>query len=266
MLKRRLIPVLFLKEGFLVRSEKFTIHQNLGNPVAQVKRYNLWDVDELIYIDISREEHYDRKREDQGLENPNNIYDIIKMVSKECFMPLTFGGRIRTLDDIRKRLELGADKVTINTHALNEPEFINKAASVFGSQCIIVSMDVLRMDDAVNGSHYQVCKDFGKVAVDKTPLDWALEAQERGAGEIFLNSIDRDGMACGYDVEIIKTISSALTIPVIACGGAAKDSDFAEVYDKTDVSAVAAGNTFHFKEMSYVYAKQYLRKRNYNIR
>lgn len=261
MLKNRLIPVLFLKNGFLVRSEEFSYHQNLGNPVAQVERYNAWNVDELIYIDISETDSYDRGREDSAIHNPGSIYDIITMVAQKCFMPLTFGGRIRNLEDIRKRLSLGADKVTINSQAITDPAFITEAAKEFGSQAIIVSIDVVYTD----GGHW-VYTDRGKTKTLKRPWDWAKEAQDRGAGEIFLNSIDRDGMANGYDIPLIQKVVDATSIPVIACGGVGNNTHFIAGLLEGKASAIAAGNIFNFKELSYILAKKELKKHNINVR
>ncbi len=263
MLKNRLIAVLYLKNGFLVRSEGFDLHQRLGNPVAQVTRYNAWDVDELIYIDISRQRDYDLNRDDLGgVKNARSIEEIIPIVAKKCFMPLTFGGWIRTLEDIRVRMSLGSDKVTINTQALADPEFITAAAEKFGSQAIVVSIDVLRHGD---GSH-EVFSGWGKEATGRSPEDWAREAEERGAGEIFLNSIDRDGSAGGYDLELIRKVTAVTNIPVIACGGVGRHVHFKEGLLEGGASAVAAGNIFNFKEMAYVLAKRYLRKEGLNVR
>jgi imidazole glycerol-phosphate synthase subunit HisF len=262
MLKNRLIPVLFLKHGFLVRSEGFSYHQNLGNPVAQVERYNAWNVDELIYIDITPDNHYDRRREDLGIENPDNIYDIISLVSRKCFMPLTVGGKIRTLEDIHKRLALGADKVTINSKAIEAPEFIKEAAAHFGSQSIVISIDVRKHDD---GS-YEIYSGGGKIPTGLKPHIWAKEAENMGAGEILLNSIDRDGRAVGYDLDLLKIVNNTVSIPVIACGGVGNYQHFAEGLQDAGISAVAAGNIFHFKEMSYLHAKQHLKKAGLNVR
>jgi len=263
MLKNRLIPVLFLKNGFLVRSEGFSYHQKLGNPITQVARYNAWNVDELIYIDISRDDWYDRNRDDIGaMDNPNNLQEIIKEVSKKCFMPLAFGGRIRTLDEIKNRLSLGADKVTINSHALENPEFIKEASEMFGSQAIIVSIDV-----SINSQQkHEVMNNFGQDFTGLSPEKWAKKAERMGAGEIFLNSVKRDGLANGYDLDLIEKVNNAINIPLIACGGVGRYQDFADGLLGGKVSAVAAGNIFHFKEMSYILAKKELHKAGLNVR
>jgi imidazole glycerol-phosphate synthase subunit HisF len=260
MLKKRLIPILFLKNGLLVRSEGFCYHQNLGNPLAEVKRYSEWNVDELIYIDISREKYYDLRRDDLKVENKSSLLDIVHDVSKVCFMPLTFGGGIRSLEDIRQLIHNGADKITINTIAIENPDFISKSSKIFGSQCIVVSID------------YKYVEGVPKVykgGLEETiydPVEWAIEVEQRGAGEIFLNSIDRDGAAEGYDIDYIQKIVSAVTIPVIACGGAGTFYDFLDLAEKTEVSAIAAGNLFHFTELAYPKAKELLASKNINVR
>ena len=260
MLKRRLIPVLFLKNGLIVRSEDFNYHQNIGNVISEAKRYSDWDVDESIYIDISKEKNYDLRRDDLKVESKNSLLDIISYVSKVCFMPLTFGGWIRDIADIRERLLNGADKVTINTIAVEKPEFITQSASAFGAQCIVVSIDY----KYINGKP-KVFKG-GHTLTDLDPIEWAIEAEKRGAGEIFFNSIDRDGTAEGYDIELLAKASEAVNIPLIACGGAGNFYDFVDVAKDTNVSAIAAGNIFHFTELSYPRAKETLLKNNINVR
>jgi len=260
MLKRRLLPVLFLKNGLIVRSEGFSYHQNLGNPLSEVARYSEWDVDELIYIDISTEKFYDLRRDDLKVTGKSNLLDIIRDVSKVCFMPLTFGGGVRTLDDIRNRLLMGADKITINTIAIEEPDFITKSSKIFGSQCIVVSVDYKRVDGSP-----KVFKG-GREPTNLDVVEWAKIAEDKGAGEIFLNSIDNDGAAEGYDIETIRKVNESLGIPVIACGGAGTFSDFVECAQKTNVSAIAAGNIFHFTELAYPKAKEALLKQGINIR
>lgn len=266
MLKNRLIPVLFLRNGYLVRSEEFKLYQNLGNPVAQVERYNAWDVDELIYIDITRDGTHDAQRSDLGgLRGAmtQTIEDVIRIVAAKCFMPLTFGGRIRTLDEARSRFALGADKVTINTQALRTPDFITAMAKEFGSQAVVVSIDARRIE---NDSGYEVFGDGGRYPTGKAPAAWAREAQERGAGEILINSIDCDGKAMGYDLALIRSVVEATAIPVIACGGVGSYDHFASGIQDAGASAVAAGNIFHFKELAYPMAKRHLKKAGLNFR
>lgn len=261
-LKKRLIPVLFLKNGLLVRSENFSMHQFLGNPINQVERYSSWGADELIYIDISPEGQYDLRRDDMKVKNAPTLDEIITEISKKCFMPLTFGGRIRTLEDIMRRTKLGADKVTMNTAALERPGFITEASDVFGSQCIILSIDVKKNADGV----YEVYGGSGKRPTGKDPVKWAKEGEKLGAGEIFLNSIDRDGTREGYDIELVRKVSEAVKIPVIACGGAGEFCDFVSVIKEGKADAAAAGNIFNFTELSTIMAKKYMHQNGVNVR
>lgn len=261
MKKNRIIPVLLLRHGWLVQSKGFTRYQNLGNPVWSVKRLSEWASDELIYLDISSDDTHDMRRDDIGHPNRQKFLEIIADVSKETFMPITVGGRIRTLKDIEERLAVGADKIAINTQALREPSFIEKAAREFGSQCVVVSIDVLR-----EAGKCMVMSEGGTKNVHENPIVWSKEAQERGAGEILLNSIDRDGMKNGYDIELLNDVSSSLSIPVIGCGGVGKWEHFAEAFDKTKVDAVAAANIFHYTDQSVYHAKKFLVKKQYNVR
>lgn len=261
MKKKRLIPVLLLKNGFLVQSKSFSRYQNIGNPLTAVKRLSDWASDELIYLDITQDGSYDMRRDDLAHPNRENIVDIIRDVSSYCRMPITVGGRIRDLSDIRVRLANGADKVCLNTKALEDPNFIGQAAQEFGSQCIVVSMDI-----KLSEGKYRVMSHGGKRATAYGPLEWAKVAEERGAGEILLNSIDRDGMKQGYDIELLGSVSAASRIPVIACGGVGEWAHFAEALDKTAVDAVAAANIFHYYDQSVYLAKKYLSDRHYNVR
>lgn len=265
MLKYRLIPVLFLKHGWLVRSERFEHHQNLGNPVAQVDRYNAWNVDELAYIDITPDESYDTKRDDLGgvgSVNPGTFLDIVRLVASRSFMPLTVGGKIRTLEDARQRLRLGADKITINTQALVDPEFITACAREFGSQAVVVGVDVR----GGSADSYEVFSHSARRAAGWKPADWCVEAARRGAGEILLNSVDRDGAGRGYDLELIRTVSAVTPIPVIALGGAGDFAHFGSAIAVGGAQAAAAGNIFNFKEHSYPLAKRQMKKEGINVR
>lgn len=262
MLKKRLIPCLFLKNGHLVRSEKFVYHQLLGDPIHQVERINSWCADELIYVDISNEDYYDLRRDDMKNKSISNIYDIISKVSKTCFIPLTFGGNIKTIEDIRERLKRGADKVLINTVAFKNPDFITKSSKLFGSQCIIVGIDVKKNEHG----NYEVYIEHGRTKAGKDPIIWAKEAEKLGAGEIFLNSIDKDGTSEGYDIELIKSIVENVSIPVIACGGVGTFEHFVEGIIDGKADAVAAGNIFNFTENSVIRAKKVLEKNGIDIR
>lgn len=262
MLKNRLIPVVLLRHGVIVQSKGFRRYQRLGNPTSIVERLSDWASDELIYLDISPGAGYDLGREDLYQQNRSSIYEILSDVARVCFMPLTVGGGIRSLDDVRGRLRIGADKVTINTAALERPEFIEECAQEFGSQCVVISIDAR----ASGENCWEVCKAGGKVPVGRSPAEWAHEAQERGAGEIFLNSIDRDGAGIGYDLPMTRSVTSRVSIPVIACGGVGEWSHFAEGISEGGAAAVAAANIFNYTEQSVFNAKKALHEAELNVR
>lgn len=261
MIKRRLIPVLYIKNGLIVRSEGFSYHHNIGNVVSEAGRYNEWNVDELIYIDISREKHYDLRRDDYNVNTYNSIGSIINEISRVCFMPLTFGGGIRTIDDVTFRIQNGADKITLNTGAFENPKLITQAAEKYGSQAVVISIDYKIVDDQPI-----VFTNFGQKNTGKSVYNWIKECENIGAGEIFLNSIDHDGKANGYDTETIGKVVASTKLPVIACGGAGSPEDFVDLAKKTNVTAIAAGNIFHFTELSYPRAKILLKKEGLNFR
>lgn len=261
MLRTRLIPCLLLKNGLLVRSEEFSFHQVVGNPIHQVERFNAWAVDELIYIDITREGKYDVRRDDHKVKARNDLLSIIEDVARTCFMPLTFGGGIRTIEDIRARLAHGADKVTVNTQAVETPEFVTDAARVFGSQAIIVSIDAKRRGKA----EWEVMARYGKRATGLDVVEWAHETEARGAGEIFLNSVDEDGIGEGYDLALIRAVTEATTIPVIACGGVGRFEDLVGGVH-AGASAVSAANIFHFTEHSTQRAKKVMADAGIDVR
>lgn len=261
MKKKRLIPVLLLRNGWLVQSKQFRRYQNLGNPVSAVKRLSEWASDELIYLDITRDDSYDLRRDDLGHPNRHSIFEIIDDVSKVAFMPITVGGRIRTLQDIERRLALGADKISINTAAIEEPRFIEAAAKEFGSQCIVVSIDVKTVDDKTF-----VAARGGAQLTQLTPQDWATQVEQFGAGEVLLNSVDRDGMKTGYDLELLDQVARSIKIPVIACGGVGEWEHLAQALEQTAVDAVAAANIFHYSDQSVFLAKKFLHERGLNVR
>ncbi len=259
MLKKRLIPVLLLRNGIIVQSKGFKRYQPLGSPTSAVERLSSWASDELIYLDISREPVYGLGRHDLNHPAFSSIVEIIRLVASKCFMPLTFGGGIRSLEDVRQRLNAGADKVTVNTKAVEEPGFVTACAKEFGSQCVVVSIDARRADGS-----WVVCKG-GRTPVDRSPFSWAKEAEERGAGELLVNSIDRDGSGAGYDLELIAQVAEAVSIPVIAMGGVGTWHHFEEGLS-TRASAVAAANIFHYSENSVFNAKKHLYEKGCNVR
>lgn len=261
MKKKRLIPVLLLQNGWLVQSKGFCRYQNLGNPATAVKRLSEWASDEIIYLDISKEGDYDMRRDDLRHPNRRSFFEIIQDVAKAAFMPMTVGGRIRTLADIGNRLALGADKVSMNTKALEDPSFITAAAKEFGSQAIVVSVDA-----KIVGGAYRVMAQGGEKETPHEPAEWAREAERRGAGEILINSIDRDGARTGYDIPLFKSVCAAVGIPVIALGGVGEWAHFAEALSETRVDAVAAANIFHYTDQSVYAAKKHLFERGFPVR
>jgi len=262
MLKRRLLPVLYLLDGWMVRSQEFNEHQYIGDPVQHVERMVDWDVDELIVLDIGRGEMgFEHHRQDYRHKPVLTLFDFILGISVECRIPLTIGGRIRSVDDIRVRIQNGADKVCVNTLLADDPEVVNQAARKFGSQAIVASID-FRVVDGTS----RVFLDHGGKDSGVGPAEWARRARELGAGEILLNAIDRDGMARGYDLETIDAVAGAVDIPVIACGGAGHQRHFLECFERTRAQAVAAGNIFHFTENAYPRAKQFLAEKRDDIR
>lgn len=261
MLKVRLIPVLYIKNGLIVRSEGFSYHQNIGNVINEAHRYNEWNVDELIYIDISRTNDYDLRRDDHKIKSVSTISEIIQSISKVCFMPLTFGGGIRTLHDVDIRIKNGADKITLNRGALENPNLIKDVAIKYGTQCVVISIDY----KIINNTPI-VFSDFGQKNTGINIYDWIKEVESLGAGEIFVNSIERDGKGNGYDIETIGQVVEKTKVPVIACGGAADEYDFVDLAKATKVSGIAAGNMFHFTEQSYPRSKKALLNHKINVR
>lgn len=261
MLKVRLIPVLLLKNGLLVRSELFKIHQIIGNPINEVQRFNEWNVDEIIYLDISSEKCHDVRRGDHKVKKMSDPLTILEEVSKTCFVPLTWGGNIQTVDDMRQRFNKGADKITLNTAAMRNPDLITQGAKIFGNQAIVISIDVLRHP---NGKT-EVFIDGGREGTGMKPEEWAKQVEELGAGEILLQNIDLDGTGQGYDIDTIRAVASAVTIPVIACSGVGRYEQYADGVH-AGASAVAAANIWHFKELSDRNGKRAMAKANIDIR
>lgn len=261
MLKTRLIPVLLLKNGNLVRSEAFRVHQVIGNPVQEVARYNEWTVDELVYLDISDDDSM-TGRQDTKVRQDESLLGLLDSVAARCFMPLTFGGRIRSVADMRARLSRGADKITVSSGAMHDPGLISRGAATFGSQAVVVVIDAKKHGDG----RYEVVIEHGRTPTGKSPVEWAQEVQLLGAGEIILQSVDRDGIGAGYDVELIRSVVKATTIPVIALGGVGELDHFAEAITQGGASAAAAANYFHFVELSDRRAKRAMAKAGINVR
>jgi cyclase len=231
MIRTRVIPCLLLKNKGLVKTVKFKDPKYLGDPINVVRIFNDKEVDELIFLDITA-----------TVENRKPPFKLLSEIASECFMPLGYGGGIRTLDDIREILSLGVEKVAVNSYAVENPSFIRAAADLVGSQSIVVSVDVKK---SLFGK-YEVMTHSGKKATGLDPVKFAVEMEQMGAGELLLNSIDRDGTMQGYDLDLVKRVSAAVTIPVVACGGARTVSDLADAVKKGEASAVAAGSMFVF--------------------
>jgi cyclase len=256
MKKKRVLAVLLIKDGVLVQSKKFERHQNLGNPFVAVKRLSEWACDELIYLDIT-----DKNISLDNESSKKSFLDIINQVSKSALMPISVGGGIKTIDDIEERLAFGADKICINTIIFEDKAFIGKCARKFGSQCIVASIDIKK-----NGDDFFIFSEKGTRLIEGNPCSILKNIQNDGAGEIFLNFIDRDGMKNGYDIDLINKLTKNIKIPFIVCGGAGHWSDFKEIFDKTKADAAAAANIFHHIDQSMYLAKNYLYENNCNVR
>lgn len=261
MVKTRLIPVLYIKNGLIVRSENFTEHKIIGNVVNEVRRYNQWDIDELVYIDISRDKVFDSRRDDHNVKRINSIDEALELIANECFMPLSFGGGIRDLDTIKKYLKNGADKVICNTLLHENPLIIKEAIAIFGAQAIVASLDYRKIDGEV---HFY--SENGTNKLNLTIQQMVDYIHQLGCGEVFITSIDNDGAGEGYDIETIDKLVNSFDVPVIACGGASSMFDFEELNKIENLSGIAAGNMFHFTENIYPRSKDKLKLKNLNFR
>ncbi len=252
MLKTRVIPIVLLKDGEMaVKSVRFDWLRPINHPINSARVYNARDVDELIFLDISATR-----------EQRRPLFDLIALALDECFMPLTVGGGIKDMDDIHALLKIGADKVAINTQAALTPDIVTKGAKEFGSQCIVASIDV--KETAKN--KYEVFTHCGKTSTGLDPVEWAKEMEARGAGEILVNSIDRDGTEEGYSIPLIRRIADAMNIPVIAAGGAGSLDDFVKAVKEGHASAVAASSIFLFTDTTPNNVKEYMKKHGINTR
>jgi imidazole glycerol-phosphate synthase subunit HisF len=233
MLSTRVIPCLLLKDGGLVKTVQFRKPYYIGDPINAVKIYNDLEVDELIFLDIMA-----------TVKNSKPDFDMIQNIASECFMPFCYGGGIKDLNTIRRLFRIGVEKISLNTAAFENPKLISKSANIYGSQAIVVSMDVKK--DFL--SRYRVFTKNGKVNTNKNPADFAVEMENRGAGELLINNIDREGTYLGYDYELYKNIADKVKIPCIAIRGASQLKDFANVIQISNVSAVAAGSMFVYQK------------------
>jgi imidazole glycerol-phosphate synthase subunit HisF len=261
MKKRRLIPTILLKDGIIVQSRNFLTFNNLGDPLPAIKRYSEWCSDELIFLDISRGLEPKNNRTDLNFKKRIILSDIIEDISRYCFMPITVGGKINNLEKIEEYLSKGADKVAINTYANLNHKFIEIAAKNFGSQCIVNSIDV----KIINGDYKIFIRDGSEMS-QYNLQEWLKISEESGSGEILINSIDRDGLGNGFDINLINFVNNFVKIPVICSGGAGKYEDFLEVALQTNVDGIAAANFFQYKEHSVFLTKKLLFDNGLNFR
>jgi len=251
MLKKRLIACLLIRNGLIVQSIGFNRYLPIGHPRFPIEFVARWDVDEIVLLDISA-----------TAEGRIPAESVLEKLSHSCFVPLTIGGGVKTVNDVRSITRAGADKVTVNTHAVERPELISELAIAFGSQCVVVSIDCRQELDG----GYQIYTHSGSRATGIDPVGWAKKVESLGAGEIFLNSIDRDGSKSGYDLKLIRMVSESVSIPVIACGGVGNYTDFARGILDAGASAVAASNIFHYIEHSTIVAKAHLLRSGIDVR
>ncbi len=251
MLKKRIIPCLDVKDGRVVKGINFVDLIDAGDPVEQASIYNQNGADEICFLDITA-----------SSDKRDILLDTVKKTAECCFVPLTVGGGVRSIQDIRNLLMAGADKVSINTAAIKNPDLIKESANKFGSQCIVVAIDAKK----TNVNTWEIFTHGGREPTQLNALEFAKLAQENGAGEILLTSMDKDGTKEGYDIELTKKISSSLNIPVIASGGVGNLEHLKDGIIKGGSSAVLAASIFHFGEYSIQEAKEYLKKENVPVR
>lgn len=252
MLTKRIIPCLDVKDGRVVKGVQFVELRDAGDPVELAKFYSEQGADELVFLDISASH-----------EGRATMVDVVRKTASEVAIPFTVGGGIRTIEDITKVLRAGADKVSLNTAALDRPELIKEGADHFGSQCIVVAIDVKYSEE--DGT-WMVYTHGGRNKTKWQAIDWAKEAVRLGAGEILLTSMNKDGEKSGFDLDVTKAICDAVNVPVIASGGAGNKEHFREVLQDIDADAALAASIFHYKETSVVEVKAYLREKGVSVR
>lgn len=250
MLAKRIIPCLDVKEGEVVKGKNFIDLQYAGDPVELAKRYDREGADELVFLDITA-----------SCEKRGTMIGVVEKVAKQLFIPFTVGGGINSIEDIQEVLKAGADKISLNTAAVFDPSLIKRASDVFGSQCIVVAIDARK-----NGNKWDVYIKGGRKRTGLDAVSWARKAEELGAGEILLTSMDRDGTNDGFDLELTKTISSSLNIPVIASGGAGTLNSFADVFRHGSADAALAASVFHYGKYSIQDVKRYLSSKGVETR
>lgn len=248
---KRIIPCLDVNAGRVVKGVNFVDLKDAGDPVEIAKAYDKAGADELVFLDITA-----------SSDNRNTVADMVRKVAECVFIPFTVGGGIRTVEDFRALLREGADKISINSSAINTPGLVRDAAEKFGSQCVVVAIDA----KSRKGGGWNVFKNGGRVDVGLDAVEWAREAERLGAGEILLTSMDGDGTKDGYDLELTKAVSDAVDIPVIASGGAGRLEDFYEALALAGADAVLAASLFHYKELEIWQVKEFLRERGISVR
>lgn len=252
MFTKRIIPCLDVHNGRVVKGVNFVDLKDAGDPVEIAKAYDKAGADELVFLDITA-----------SSDNRATVVDMVRKVSENVFIPFTVGGGIRTVDDFKMLLREGADKISINSSAINTPELISEAAEKFGSQCVVVAIDAKRRED---GSGWNVYKNGGRIDTGLDVLEWAKKAEELGAGEILLTSMDCDGVKGGYDLEVTRAVAENVSIPVIASGGAGALEHFYEALTEGKADAALAASLFHYKELEIKEVKQYLREKGVSVR
>jgi imidazole glycerol-phosphate synthase subunit HisF len=252
MITKRIIPCLDVKDGRVVKGIQFVQLRDAGDPVELARFYDDQGADELVFLDISASN-----------EGRKTMVDVVREVASELAIPFTVGGGINSLDDMKRMLRAGADKVSLNTAAVNRPELITEGSDFFGAQCIVVAIDA-KYDEELGS--WRVYTHGGRTPVDKDVISWAKEAVERGAGEILLTSMDSDGEKKGFDLKLTRAVSEAVSVPVIASGGAGNAEHFEEAFVEGKADAALAASIFHYKETSVHEVKSYLREKGVNVR
>lgn len=252
MFTKRIIPCLDVNGGRVVKGVNFVNLQDAGDPVEIAKAYDKAGADEVVFLDITA-----------SSDNRSTVVDMVRQVAANVFIPFTVGGGIRTVDDFKMLLREGADKISINSSAINNPNLISEAALKFGRQCVVVAIDAKKKKD---GSGWNIYKNGGRIDMGMDAAAWAVQVEKLGAGEILLTSMDCDGTKAGYDIELTRTIAEAVSIPVIASGGAGTMKHFYEALTHGKADAALAASLFHFKELEIKEVKQYLRDEGVSVR
>lgn len=252
MFTKRIIPCLDVHNGRVVKGVNFVNLQDAGDPVEIAAAYDALGADELVFLDITA-----------SSDARNIVVDMVRRVAEKVFIPFTVGGGIRTVEDFRMLLREGADKISINSSAINTPRLISDAADKFGSQCVVVAIDAKKRAD---GSGWNVYKNGGRIDTGLDAVEWAAKACSMGAGEILLTSMDCDGMKTGYDIALTRQVSEAVSVPVIASGGAGTKEHFYEALTEGKADAALAASLFHYKELEIADLKQYLKARGISVR